>query len=215
LAEANEARGIDRFTAVEPVSGFFGSTAITFLDISDSGARVEHSVPLKLATTGRFRFRQNEISGHAQGVVIWSRLSETRDSKGKTLYHSGIRFDGTGEVAQGISAMVERGVLVPDAESLRKKEQRMLEKEQARRVAPRVRPIQHVKTIPQDVILLVQHARNYLGGHPDEALKWYQRARFATEGQDISYREDVLAVWEYLERSVDLATITQVFEHKV
>jgi hypothetical protein len=33
-------------------------------------------------------------------------------------------------------------------------------------------------------------------------------------GESISYREDVLAVWEYLERSVAINTIAMVFNKK-
>jgi hypothetical protein len=74
------------------------------------------------------------------------------------------------------------------------------------------------KEIPPDQVLLVQHARERLRANPVEALKWYNRAKFAlSQGGNpitdpIPNREDVLAVWEYLERTIDLNTIVQVFE---
>ena len=73
--------------------------------------------------------------------------------------------------------------------------------------------------IPVDTQLLIEHARKQLLADPMEAQRWYQRAKYAithgTEniaGDAIRNREDVLAVWEYLERSVDISTIALVFE---
>ena len=62
-----------------------------------------------------------------------------------------------------------------------------------------------------DQILLIQQARERLRANPDEALKWYNRAnspgrRGRRRLDDPPYREDVLAVWEYLERTIPLQT---------
>jgi len=53
---------------------------------------------------------------------------------------------------------------------------------------------------------------------PEEAQKWYQRAKYAithgatnVEIEHIHNREEVLAVWEYLERSLDIPTIAAAF----
>ncbi|MGZ5474839.1 MAG: hypothetical protein ACXWG4_12855, partial [Thermoanaerobaculia bacterium] len=68
-------------------------------------------------------------------------------------------------------------------------------------------------------LLLVQHARERLLADPDEAQKWYHRAKYAiTHGasnieiESIRNREEVLAVWEYLERSIDIQTISRAFD---
>lgn len=48
--------------------------------------------------------------------------------------------------------------------------------------------------------------------------KWYNRAKFSIidSGSPVSsdqfrHKEETLAVWEYLERTIDLATIERVF----
>ena len=80
--------------------------------------------------------------------------------------------------------------------------------------------LRHDTEIPSDEILLIQQARERLATHPDEALKWYNRARYALDAEDspiaseIRHRHDVLAVWEYLERTLPLTTIVRVFERK-
>ena len=73
--------------------------------------------------------------------------------------------------------------------------------------------------ISPDQVLLIQHARARLKENFDEAHKWYSRAYFAlrdgrtaSSAELMKYPEDVLAVWEYLERSVPLATIKRVFD---
>jgi len=74
--------------------------------------------------------------------------------------------------------------------------------------------------VPADQALLVQHARERLRANPDEAAKWYNRARFATDEEGgqlvaaelIRHRQDVLAVWEYLERTVPIAVVMRVFD---
>ena len=82
--------------------------------------------------------------------------------------------------------------------------------------------MKHVPTGPDispDQVLLIQHARARLRDNFDEAQKWYSRAYFALRdgttavgGQVVKYPEEVLAVWEYLERSVPLAVIKRVFD---
>ena len=56
--------------------------------------------------------------------------------------------------------------------------------------------------------------------NPDEAKIWYDRARYSivetgvAVAAEIRGREDVLAVWEYLERSLPLSTIAAAFDRK-
>ena len=75
--------------------------------------------------------------------------------------------------------------------------------------------------ISPDQVLLIQHAREKLKENFDEAQKWYSRAYFALRDSRLGnaaelmrYPEDVLAVWEYLERSVPLSTIKRVFDQR-
>ena len=70
--------------------------------------------------------------------------------------------------------------------------------------------------------MMIQQARQRLASAPDEALKWYNRARFAlTERADIAaelslvtHRQEVLAVWEYLQRRIPINAIIRAFAGK-
>ncbi len=93
------------------------------------------------------------------------------------------------------------------------------EAERAGKMPRLMRPLPQIE-VSADQVLLIQHARDRLRGRPDEALKWYNRAKYAiteskdTMGSALAYRDEVLAVWEYLERTVDLAVIARVFDMK-
>jgi hypothetical protein len=110
-------------------------------------------------------------------------------------------------------------VLSPDRESLERKKQRALERAAEKKSRPTMKYLRPEIEIPVDTQLLIEHARKQLLSDPMEAQRWYQRAKYAITqgtanivGDAIRNREDVLAVWEYLERSVDISTIALVFE---
>lgn len=221
-SEVSDLRENERFRLLEPMVGTFGaSLEIAVLDLSANGVRIEHSQPIRLGTRGRLVFRRlPEIHVNASGHAIWSRLSTQKDSRGKLLYHSGIRIDEPPpEFTQAIGTLAKSGMLQPDNDSLERKRQRLQERSRP----PIMKLVRSEQTIPPDQVLLVQQARERLKTHPDEALKWYNRARFsltndaagATAAEMIDFREDILAVWEYLERSIDLLTIVRVLEKKV
>jgi hypothetical protein len=76
-----------------------------------------------------------------------------------------------------------------------------------------------VGEIPPQVVRLVEQARERLASSFDDSVKWYNRARYSLsdatvqrEADGIHHKEDVLAVWEFLDRKVDIATIARVFD---
>jgi hypothetical protein len=74
---------------------------------------------------------------------------------------------------------------------------------------------------PAEQYLLIQGVREELRLNPDEAMHWYRRARMviadpATRAlaPSIAHHPDALAVWEYLDRSVDPSIVSRAFELK-
>lgn len=216
--DVQDLRTGDRFAARTTVVGSFGSTPIVVLDVSPVGAKIAHAQPLRLGTSGRIVFRHGETTVTGQGITIWSHLSKRPDASGKHLYESGIRVESDPvEFARSLHPLVKSRVFVPDTGSLERKRARLLEKQ--RSLHPQQSLQQRVVDVTPDQVLLIQHARERLRSHPDEALKWYNRVKYASRdgAQQLTtanYREDVLAVWEYLERSIDLQKIVAVFEQK-
>jgi len=220
--DLRDLRSTDRFVADERLAGSFGSASVTVIDLAEQGAQIEHTQPLRLGYRARFWFKRVDVSVSTQALVVWSHLSKTPNSDGRLLYRSGLRIEeGIEDFATALRQLFRTGVVHRDLEGLNRKRKRIEEKEQERWGKPVMKMLRAEQELPADQVLLIQHARERLRSHPDEALKWYNRAKYAfTEdgsqiGTDtIRHREDVLAVWEYLERSVDIATIVRVFEKK-
>jgi hypothetical protein len=216
--DVRDSREADRFIADRPIDGHFGGIDVTIWDLCESGLQIEHAEPLKLATKGRVGFRLDEMKVTVPGIVIWSHLSQTPDARGRFLYRSGVRLEADIELfAKAINVLAGQGRIRRDAVSLERKKKKLEQREQQKQGLPIMRVPQSAPSIPPDLVLLVQHARDRLRDNPNEATKWYNRARYSlAEGSftNIPHREEVLAVWEYLERSIEIQTIIAIFPLK-
>jgi hypothetical protein len=133
-----------------------------------------------------------------------------------------LRFDeGAAKFLEAMQMLADQGVIERDDDSLNRKKKRAEEREQDKVGKPIVRMVATESDISPDQVLLIQHARAKLKENFDEAQKWYSRAYFALRdgrtgnaAELMHYPEDVLAVWEYLERSVPLSTIKRVFDQQ-
>ncbi len=218
--EVSELRGTERFVFAEPILGRFGSADVSLLNVSGRGAQVAHTQPLRLGSSARLWFKRGDVAVSVQALCIWSHLSKTPNEKGKHLYTSGLRIEQEyPEYETALQALLDRDVISPDPESLEKKKKKELARIAEKNGRPIVKLLRPDVDVPPDTQLLIEHARKQLLADPTEAQRWYQRAKYAiTQGgvniatDAIRNREDVLAVWEYLERSVDISTIAIVFE---
>ncbi len=136
------------------------------------------------------------------------------DTIASALYRSGVRVEaGIDEFTSGLQTLIDHDAVQLDNESMARKQQRIHDREAEKKSGLKVVRTRH--DIAPDQVLLVQHARERLRANPDEALKWYNRAKFTfaeSGGDPIPNREEVLAVWEYLERTIDVNTIVMVFD---
>jgi len=206
--DVKELRAADRYIVMEKLGGSFGSAQVTLIDVGEQGMQIEHAQPLRLATKGRLWFKRGEISVSLHAFVVWSKLF------GKH-YRSGLRIDeGTHDFASAMQTLLRYGLIKRDDDSLNRKRKRLEEKEQEKAGKPVMKFVPSEPDISPDQVLLIQHARERLKDNFDEAQKWYSRAYFAlrSTGEATRYPEDVLAVWEYLERSVPLSVIKRVFD---
>lgn len=218
--EVQELRISERFRTSEPLAGSFGSASVTLVDVSSAGAQIEHAQPLRIGTRARLWFKRGEVAVSVTAHSLWSHLSKTPNAQGKYLYVSGLRLEyETRDFHHALQTLLDRGVISPDRESLDRKRQRQLERQQQKASRPSIKYLRPEVEIPGDQQLMIEHARKQLLADPVEAQRWYHRAKYViTHGQAnvaidaIRNREDVLAVWEYLERSVDISTIAIVFE---
>jgi hypothetical protein len=222
MSDQSELRSYERYVLSEALTGSFGSAEVRIIDLGEQGAQIEHALPLRVATVARFWFKRGEVAVSVQALVVWSRLSKHKSADGKLLYRTGLRVEeGAEDFSKSVAVLAEKNLIHRDSQSLERKRKLREEREMAKSASPTMRRVPMVTDVPPDQALLIEHARERLKANPDEAQKWYSRAYFAIrQGQTplaaelTRYREDVLAVWEYLERSVPLSVISRVFEKK-
>ncbi len=216
MSEPEELRAGDRFDLNPPLEGTFGSASVALQNVGVRGAQVEHSDALRLGSEARLTVIVGGEKIELRGRVVWSRLSKRPDPKGKYLYLSGIRFEeGAFFPPPALGQLARAGVARLDQRSLERKREALLRRDHERAGHPTFKPTR--LEISSDHLLMVQHARAQLQMNATEAQKWYQRARFAPpvlDGTALPYREDVVAVWEYLGRSVDIEIVARAFEEK-
>ncbi len=218
MPEPEELRTGDRFDLDPPLPGTFGAATVSIQNVGVRGVQVEHPDPLRLGLEARLAV---VIPGATEkvelrGRVVWSRLSKRPDAKGKYLYRSGIRFEeGTFFPPPSLGQLARAGIARLDQKSLERKREAQLRRDQDRAAKGTFVPLK--REISPEQLLLVQHARAQLQMNANEAQKWYQRVRFSPpvlDGTQLRYRDDVVAVWEYLGRSVDIEIVAIAFEQK-
>jgi len=207
--EVKELRSGQRYVLDTPLTASFGSVEVQIVNISTGGLQMIHPLPQRVGSSSRLSFRIGDVAVSATARLIWSHLAKT--PTGKMAYRSGIRVEDPA-FAASVQALVDRGYVKSDSDSLERKKKRLIEKERERSDKHLVKALP-MEALSSEQLLLIQHARERMRANPLEATRLYQQARTADAAKDVS--EDIVAVWEYLERSIGIATIMKVFDGKV
>lgn len=219
--DVRDSRSCERFVITPPLEGSFAGWEIVIVDLAQLGVRIEHASPMKLGMKGLIIFRipgLDEIIRH-QAEVVWSRLSKKTTADGKLLYRSGLRFMQTdNEIAKGIEVLITADKARPDEYSLEKKKIKEITQPKQRGTS-KMKVIRQHRRIDEDTLLLVKQAWNYMKHNPVEANKWYNRAKYSLKDRDqdqptLHHKDDVLAIWEYLERMIQLETIDWILDNE-
>lgn len=153
----------------------------------------------------------------AQCVVGWSHI--VRGSSAGISYLVGLSFlEVSNEIQDALPRLVKLGLAAVNLESLFVR--RNLLKSQAHILLSqnaRVVPAARSRADPAQV-MLVDHARRHLREHPDQVDVLSQRARSITIDplileslpSDPGMRDELLAIWQYLERTLDLRVISKI-----
>lgn len=129
--EIIELRKGDRFVATEPLSGTFGSVDVMVVDLSLGGVQLFHPQPLRIATRAKLTFQRGDVSATVTAHVVWSHLSK---KGGGMSYVSGLKLDSVEpQYGMALNSLLRAGVLRKDGESLKKKKERMEEREALRK----------------------------------------------------------------------------------
>lgn len=215
-ARIEELRSTDRFFIVPAIEGTFGGVSLDVNDLSARGARVaidDHLAP-GLVDRLTFLVPGSDLEVGVTARVVWSQIKSVSGEARR--YHAGISIEEKPEqmrLAIGQLAQANRALL--DTKSLALKLKIM--RARARQLAPSYKAIE-AAGIPAEQYLLIQGVREELRLNPEEAFHWYRRARLMIKdpairsaAPPIADHPDALAVWEYLDRSVDPSIVGRAF----
>lgn len=212
-----ELRLTDRFILAPQQPGTFAGHAVQIENLSARGAGIESRANLG-GVSGELRFASSEASLDivVPARVVWSGVKAV-GAAGTTSYRAGLAISEKIELMRlGIGQLSHHGRATLDTQSLRLKVKIL--RARARQLAPSYGSIE-ASGIPAEQYLLVQGVRAELVQNPEEAIHWYRRARTViadpmtrTIAPPIADHPDALAVWEYLDRSIDPTIIGRAFE---
>ncbi|HEX8408127.1 MAG TPA: PilZ domain-containing protein [Thermoanaerobaculia bacterium] len=215
-----ELRSTDRFYVVPALPGSYDGRPVLIEDISARGARIEMPVepPRGSTATLTFAVPESTIEVSVSGQVVWTSLKAITGAALRS-YRAGLLVTEKSELMRlAIGRLCELNRAALDMHSLRLK-LRIL-RARARQLAPEY-PQLEAAGIPAEQYLLIQGVREELRLNPEEAMHWYHRARLiindpATRvaAPPIAGHPDALAVWEYLDRSVDPSIVSRAFSLK-
>jgi Tfp pilus assembly protein PilZ len=203
-AEPPELRRGDRYVPRRQLGGTFREVKLTVLQISSSGLRIRTQQRLQPGEEARLSFAiQNPPKSFVMRArVVWTSIAQRGD--GPTSHVSGIR----------VIANEDR--LMESIDLLRAARELILEETPKR---GRNLPLQVSGLADEDVVAIIRAVRKF-AADPTEATRWYTRARFAIADPDIRGaaprsardREEVVGIWEYLQRRVDLRALAGVVQ---
>lgn len=213
-----ELRSTERFYVLPALPGQYGGRPVTIEDLSARGARIELPVepPRGSVATLQFAVPESDLEVSVAGQVVWTSLKAITGASLRS-FRAGLQIGEKPELLRlAIARLCDLNRAALDMHSLRLKLKVL--RARARQLAPTM-PQLEAAGIPAEQYLLIQGVREELRLNPEEALHWYRRARLiindpATRAAapPIANHPDALAVWEYLDRSVDPSIVSRAFE---
>lgn len=186
-----------RYEPRQPVDGTFRDVRFAVLQISATGLRIRHEETLRPGDEQRVTIAltsQRDIGFKAR--VVWSSI-------GSSACVSGLRVTSGGDQLLAAIDFMKRS--------------RVLETEGTSSGAKKTPPA--LVGVSDEVVASIIRAYRRFSADPVEAGKWYARVRVAVNDERVRKiaapmrardREEILGIWEYLERKVEVDAITNV-----
>jgi hypothetical protein len=217
-SKIEELRSADRFLISPSLEATYDGHKVRVENLSARGARIETDEQMKRPTTGLLAFRVPDSTHElvVTGQVMWTAVKAITGSATRT-YRSGLLVGQKPEMMRlAIAQLCELNRATLDTQSLSLKLKIM--RARARQFAPSFKSLDS-SGVPAEQYLLIQGVREELRLNPDEAMHWYRRARLVINDPEIRTTAnvicdypDALAVWEYLDRSIDPSIVGRAFE---
>lgn len=200
--ERRNSRLAPRFIPRRQIDGIFKDVRFTIVQISATGLRIRHNEPLLPGDEAKLTFAllNPPQSFLVRARVVWTSVARYENDESNTFCISGLRVTAHQErVQNAIEILQQHRALQPDASE-----------PNAESPTP--------SGVSDDEVALVMKAVQRFAADPSEATRWYSRGRFALADEEVRRsapprprdREQVLGIWEYLERQVEIPKIAGV-----
>ena len=196
-------RRLPRYVPRRQIGGIFDDVKFTIVQISASGLRIRHGEPLLPGSEAKLTFA---LMSPARSIVVRARVVWTSlASAGEDRFSiSGLRVI---EHAERLERAVDSLLATHELQPERRERQRRSDD-----------ALGVLAVATDDEIALVTSAIQKFASDPVEASRWYSRGRFALSDETVRRvaprkprdREEVLGIWEYLDRQVDLEKVASV-----
>jgi PilZ domain len=215
-----ELRSTERFFVAPALPAIYDGGPVLVEDLSARGARIQLTAEPRRGSVAVLTFSvpESEIEVSVPGQVMWTSLKAITGAA-QRVYRAGLLIPEKAErLRLAIARLCDLNRAALDTHSLRLKLKIL--RARARQLAPQYPQIE-AAGIPAEQYLLIQGVREELRLNPEEAMHWYRRARMIindpatrTAAPPIAAHPDALAVWEYLDRSVDPSIVSRAFALK-
>jgi PilZ domain len=202
--EKPEMRIAVRYMPRRQIGGAFNQVRFTLLQISNTGLRIRHTETLLPGEEAKLTLSLQKPARtfHMRARVVWTSIAQRGDDP--TFCISGLRVtDDADRLREAVTLMRDARELAVDEKSAKVE----------RKETP-----QPLRSVSDDEVAAILKALRRLTSDPIEANRWYNRARFALSEPQVrraapvraADREQVLGIWEYLERRIDIGKIAGV-----
>jgi hypothetical protein len=202
--ESPDLRVAVRYVPRRQIGGMFNRVKFTVAQISNTGLRIRHNESLLPGEEARLSFAlmKPPRTFVMKARVVWTSIAQRG---GESCCISGVRvIDYPERLHEAVDLLREARELSADAT--------------ARRTSVSTKAAAPLRDVSDEDVAAILKAVRHFASDPMDASRWYARARFAVTDEAIrraappraSDREQVLGIWEYLNRRVDLQRIAAV-----
>ncbi|MFZ2491992.1 MAG: hypothetical protein WA208_10955 [Thermoanaerobaculia bacterium] len=215
FSNISDLRRNERFAVREALTGSFAGADVSVLNLCEQGAMIAHMQPMRIGTRARLLIRRGAVAGSAHARIVWSHLVN-QGSSGAHVYQSGLIVEVDATFLDALGSLVQERIVAPDADTLERKRKKLERRERQKTDPGNVKiVVPEPATPPPDQTLLIRHALTTLHEDLEKMAGLYLRARsaaadFIIEGEP----EDVIAVWEYLGREVEIGVIDRALRRR-
>jgi hypothetical protein len=200
-----DTRAAPRYIPRRQIDGVFNNVRFSIVQLSATGFRIRHTAELVPGDEARLSFALlNAAQSFAMRArVVWTSVAREREGDARSFYISGLRVtEHADRMSRAIEILKSAHELEPD--------RRAISRGSATVTPP--------SGATDEEVALVMKAVQRFAADPVEASRWQARARFALSDPAARRdapakpreREEVLAVWEFVERQIEIPKIIEV-----